>query len=100
MMKDKKRKHPVQEVVIDEEGRPRFVENRLVRHLADAYGLNELTARFRDRTGEHREDWEQLAQLIGYSVQGFGDLSYVSDETYNEAMRLGEQARTEGKKDG
>ena len=28
------------------------------------------------------EDREQFAQLIGYSVSGFGDLSYVSDETW------------------
>ncbi|QFR59849.1 hypothetical protein VOWphi5012_065 [Vibrio phage phi50-12] len=28
---------------------------------------------------------EQLAQLVGYSVSGYGSLSYVSDESYNRA---------------
>lgn len=27
------------------------------------------------------EDWEQFVQLIGYSVVGFGELSYVTSET-------------------
>jgi hypothetical protein len=31
------------------------------------------------------EDREQFAQLIGYSLSGFGELSYVSDETYAAA---------------
>ncbi len=31
------------------------------------------------------EDREQFAQLTGYSLSGFGDLDYVSDETYERA---------------
>jgi len=31
------------------------------------------------------EDEEQFAQLIGYSLCGFEELSYVSDETYGRA---------------
>jgi hypothetical protein len=31
------------------------------------------------------EDREQFAQLIGYSLSGFSELSYVSDEIYNAA---------------
>ena len=30
-----------------------------------------------------QEDSEQFAQLIGYSVSGFSELSYVSNDTYN-----------------
>ncbi|HEY9661654.1 MAG TPA: hypothetical protein V6C65_24625, partial [Allocoleopsis sp.] len=30
----------------------------------------------------------QFAQLIGYSLSGFGDLSYVSDETYAAASSM------------
>jgi hypothetical protein len=33
-----------------------------------------------------REDWEQFAQLIGYSLDGFGELSYVSQETHKKLM--------------
>jgi len=35
-----------------------------------------------------QEDQEQLAQLLGYSVSGFGDLSFVRDETYEKAASL------------
>ncbi|GMV06748.1 MAG: hypothetical protein AMXMBFR53_30230 [Gemmatimonadota bacterium] len=34
------------------------------------------------------EDSEQFAQLIGYSLSGFGELSYVTDETYNAAAGM------------
>jgi hypothetical protein len=34
-----------------------------------------------------QEDKKQFAQLIGYSLHGFGDLSYVSSETYKRAAR-------------
>jgi hypothetical protein len=33
----------------------------------------------------HRDDWVQFAQLIGYSVSGFGDLNYVDKQTVREA---------------
>lgn len=35
-----------------------------------------------------QEDQEQFAQLIGYSLSGFSELSYVSDETYNTAEKM------------
>jgi hypothetical protein len=38
------------------------------------------------------EDREQFAQLIGYSLGGFGDLSYASDEVYNAAAATLENA--------
>jgi hypothetical protein len=42
------------------------------------------------------QDREQFAQLIGYSVSGFGDLSYASEEAVAEADRQVEQLQ--GKK--
>lgn len=35
-----------------------------------------------------REDREEFAQLIGYSICGYHELSYVSDESAAEASRL------------
>jgi hypothetical protein len=32
------------------------------------------------------EDREQFAQLIGYSLSGFSELSYVTDKTYKTAV--------------
>jgi hypothetical protein len=82
--------HPIQPIVLDESGTPRFKENKIVRFLVDwgrerGMGLNELAAMPFDR-----EDFEQLAQLLGYSVGGFGELSYASDAVYEHAA---EEAR-------
>lgn len=68
-------KHPPQRVHIDEHGVRRFVQNDIVRHLIDngSIDLNQLA-----RMNFSDEDWSQLAQLIGYSVSGYGDLSYCN----------------------
>ena len=42
-----------------------------------------------------KEDWEQLAQLIGYDLSGFSELPYVSDETYETALKMHETGKTE-----
>lgn len=70
--------HPLQPIVTDDHGTKRFKENAIVRFLKDnsSLDLNGLS-----NPPFPREDWEQFAQLIGYSVSGFLDLSYVSDET-------------------
>jgi hypothetical protein len=76
-------KHPIQQLEKDEEGKLRFKQNSIVRFLKDTskYNLNELALMPFDR-----EDWEQFAQLIGYSLDGFGELSYVSQETHKKLM--------------
>lgn len=74
--------HPMQPIVTDEHGTIRFKENAIVLHLLNHGGIDmNMLARlhFAD---EHRI---QFAQLIGYSVSGFGDLSYVTDEVYAKA---------------
>ena len=78
-------KHPLQPIVTDENSRSRFKANALVRHLLDfgqenGCGMNEMA-----RMGFSKEDWEQFAQLIGYSVDGFAELSYVSAQTIEAA---------------
>lgn len=67
------RKHPIQNTCMDERGVLRFQENKIVRFLLDQYkpNLNDLYIRFAE---SHPEDYEQLMQLIGYSLSGFGDL--------------------------
>ncbi|MEN9904233.1 MAG: hypothetical protein RLZZ555_798 [Pseudomonadota bacterium] len=70
----------MQPIVEDSHGVLRFKENKLVSTLyahgvATGLGLNELHCMpFTD------EDRRQFAQLIGYSVDGYGTLSYVDDE--------------------
>jgi hypothetical protein len=76
---------PMQPLVIDQVGTVRFKENAVVRYLLDNGGvdMNQLcTLDFSD------EDRSQFAQLIGYSVSGYGELSYVSDESYERAADL------------
>lgn len=73
--------HPVQPTYTDDSGRRRFKSNAIVAFLLDAgpYDMNKLAAmNFSD------EDRAQFAQLVGYTVNGFGELSYVSDEVWGQ----------------
>lgn len=72
--------HPMQPILLDPTGRPRFKKNSAVEYLAEGR-LNEIASR-----GYSDEDMTQLAQLIGYSVDGFSELSYVSDADYERAV--------------
>ncbi len=81
-----KAKHPMQPVVLTDDNVARFKENAIVRHLVDSYPgphggkLNALSLlKFSS------EDWEQLLQLIGYSVDGFADHSCVDRKTVHAA---------------
>ncbi|MNH65307.1 hypothetical protein D3C73_173140 [compost metagenome] len=81
---------PMQPVGVDAHGVHRFLENRIVRDLLDfaqprGYGLNEIACGHYS-PAEHR----QVAQLIGYSVDGYGTLSYVNDESYERAHERSE----------
>lgn len=82
---------PMQPLVIDAHGTLRFKENPIVRKLLDyatvhGYGLNEMALEHFDA-----EDRMQLAQLIGYSLSGYGTLSYVTDESYERAAAAPQQ---------
>lgn len=70
----------------------RFVPNRIVERLLEAavIDLNDI-ARM-DFTAQERM---QFAQLIGYSLSGFSELSYVDDETYQAACSMLENGGTE-----
>ncbi len=78
---------PMQSLYVDHSGFVRFRENAIVRTLLDhstaqGFGLNELAGM--DFTNEDRQ---QFAQLIGYSLVGYGELSYVSTPAYAAAVR-------------
>lgn len=79
-----KLKHPMQPLVRDHRNVIRFKENAIIAWLHDVgrLDLNQIAImNFND------EDREQLAQLIGYSVSGFGDLSYARKKTVRKADR-------------
>ena len=81
-------KQPIQPLYTDEHGVVRFKENAIVRQLLDfaserGMSLNEIA-----RMPFSREDRVQFAQLIGYSLYGFGTLSYVDNDAYEAASLM------------
>jgi len=70
-------KFPNQPTHIASGGIRRFVKNRIVEYLLEngPFDLNHLA-----RLDFTNEEEAQFAQLIGYSVSGWEDLSYVSTE--------------------
>ena len=94
MAKERKVGHPMQPLVWDGDV-IRFKENAIVRRLVDANGhlaggpkpgksfadLNEIAC----WKGIPPEDFEQFWQMIGYSVSGYGDLSFIRRSVVNRA---------------
>lgn len=87
-----KAKHPMQPLVRDPKGVVRFKKNPIVDHLLEHGGLNLNNLMLAGHAlGFTKDDWTQFAQLIGYSVSGFGELSYVDKKAQREADRLASQ---------
>ena len=82
-------KNPMQPIIFDEHKVIRFKDNKIVRYLLDNGGidLNDLADLSKNFL---QDDQEQFAQLIGYSVSGFGDLNYVSKKTVAKADKIAE----------
>ena len=82
-------RHPIQPLAKDEHGVLRFKANAIVRYLLDAgpFDMNHLAV-----GGFSDEDHEQFAQLIGYSLSGFSELSYVSNAVYDAAEKMADGA--------
>lgn len=80
---------PIQPLYKDDNGTIRFHPNALVRFLLDAgpFDMNQLA-----RMEFSQDDRAQFAQLIGYSLSGFGELSYVSNDTYAAAEKMADGA--------
>ncbi len=81
----KKARHPLQPLVTTKSGIVRFKSNAIVCFLLDhgKFNMNDLAVmKFT------AEDREQFAQLIGYSLSGFEELSYVTNKTYEASCRL------------
>ena len=90
-------KHPMQPLIIDIKGVIRFKPNAIVQYFLDrdreagpgnSGGLNRIPL-----LPFSKEDREQFAQLIGYSLEGYGELDYVGCRTYNKAAKEAEKFR-------
>lgn len=77
-------RHPMQPVVFDQHGVVRFKANAIVRYLLDNGGIDMNHLALQNFS---EEDEMQFAQLIGYSVSGYGDLSYASRRSVSTADR-------------
>ena len=73
--------HPVQPLEW-KSGVLRFKPNKLVRFLLDAgpFDMNKLAL-----MNFSKADRQQFAQLIGYSLSGYSELPYVTDEAFARA---------------
>lgn len=83
-------KLPMQPLHRDKYGVIRFVENRIVRDLLDTAtkaGLMDMNSICIDACKGKYTDQEQMqfAQLIGYSLGGFEELNYSSQEVIDAA---------------
>lgn len=86
--------HPMQPVYFSADGVVRFKPNAIVRLLLDdgKYDMNRLAL-----LNFSKEDRMQFAQLIGYSVSGYGELPYASPETVAKADRKAKRLLRERK---
>ena len=84
--------HPMQPIAVDPHGTVRFQENKIVRHLLDKGGidLNQLAM-----INFSQADQVQFAQLIGYSLSGFHELSYVPDSVAKAASEKAQKINPE-----
>lgn len=84
--------HPIQPLVQATDGTVRFKENKIVRFLLDAgpFDMNKIAC-----MEFSQNDREQFAQLIGYSLCGFGELSYVRNTTYDTAAAMSQSELSE-----
>jgi len=85
----------MQPMELDDNGVLRFKENAIVTHLLEwaqerGRGMNEIAA-----MDFSVEDRRQFAQLIGYSVSGYGGLCYVDSLECAAADKMAEGAADE-----
>lgn len=91
--------YPMQPITFDPAGVLRFEENPIVSYLArEASDLNHLAIWCATNKVDAKYQ-EQLAQMIGYSLSGYGTLSYVTDESYDRAERLADKLRRQAEGD-
>lgn len=92
-------KHPMQPIVLVSRI-ARFKKNPIVEYLLDRGGIdmNDIAIAIANgRLKATKDDQAHFAQLIGYSVSGWGDLSYVGKKDIAAADAIVDAMLTEGK---
>lgn len=81
--------HPIQPLAKDQHGVLRFRKNQIVSDLLDLASQHGLDLNKIALADYSDEDRRQLAQLIGYSLSGYSELSsYVDDAAYAAAVAI------------
>ncbi len=88
-------RHPIQPLEADARGTIRFKENAIVRHIIDSHPSCDMNTIAEMEFS--LDDRRQFAQLIGYSLRGYGELSYVDDDSLNAAEAMATCGLTEDK---
>ena len=66
----------------------RFEQNPIVNWLcSEVSDMNKISIYAQQNNVDDKYQ-EQIAQLVGYSIGGYGDLSYVTDESYYRAQSI------------
>jgi hypothetical protein len=86
-------KHPIQPLELDQHGTLRFKANKIIRQLVDTNVINLNDIACMDDVD--KDDQNQFAQLIGYSLSGYGSLSYADDYTYATAHAMHKEQKSE-----
>jgi len=86
----------MQPIIKDAGNRARFRPNKIVRYLLErAREINVDMNHIHDTLDFSDEDRRQFAQLIGYSLSGYSELPYVSDEAYETALKMSLSEKSE-----
>lgn len=83
------RRHPMQPIWFDEQGTTRFKKNRIVDTLLWTHPTVDMNTILSGNFCIY--DRNQFAQLVGYSVSGFGGLSFADAAIVEEADAIADQ---------
>ena len=84
--------HPMQPIMLASDGVIRFKQNAIIDWLFETRKLDLNEVAVLAAQGKfNSEDQMQIAQLLGYSVSGYGDLSYASKESVALADAIAEE---------
>jgi len=81
-------RNPIQPLALDDRGVLRFKENAIVNYLREVAKKHGVDMNEMITMGFSVEDWQQYAQLTGYSLSGYSELPYVDDASYEAAHAM------------